>query len=317
MPFPTFLALVLMKIITWNIRGLKGSLSKQNEIRRMIQVNHPHLVFLQETKMSMEDMDSIASKTWPAGKVVSLSSQGTSGGIACLWDPKEVVIHHMVGSWGILAVAIQSRHSNQIMLCITVYAPTTLEEKRRQWKNITHIISHFPEAWILIGGDFNTILSLNEKMGGNRNLDKSTDLMNEYISNLHLVDIQPDNGLMTWSNRRKGLACIMERLDRFLLSEDFLIHGHIPKVKTLNNAGSDHWPVMVEMWKTNVSLSPFRFQLMWLRDSSFRPRVQQWWKEGKPRHGTKMFCFAKRLHYIKSKIKTWNWKEFGDVHKKK
>jgi len=69
-----------------------------------------------------------------------------------------------------------------------------------------------------MGGDFNSILSLEEKRGGLARLGPSSELLRQNIDLLHLSDVKPLNGLFTWNNQRVGNDVISERLDRFLVS---------------------------------------------------------------------------------------------------
>jgi hypothetical protein len=49
------------------------------------------------------------------------------------------------------------------------------------------------QRWI-IGGDFNIIISLDEKRGGVRILDKDSENFQNLIEDLHLIDIEAQNG---------------------------------------------------------------------------------------------------------------------------
>jgi endonuclease/exonuclease/phosphatase family metal-dependent hydrolase len=55
-PLPT--PLVIMKIISWNIRGLNGR-SKKKMLRDLILAEKPDIVLLQETKCTSEDIDRL------------------------------------------------------------------------------------------------------------------------------------------------------------------------------------------------------------------------------------------------------------------
>jgi hypothetical protein len=57
-----------------------------------------------------------------------------------------------------------------------------------------------PQNWIL-GGDFNIILTLEEKRGGTRRLDQDSGKLRDIIEDLHLIDIETQNGTFTWSNK--------------------------------------------------------------------------------------------------------------------
>jgi len=55
-PLPT--PLVIMNIISWNIRGLNGR-SKQKMLRDLILAEKPDIVLLQETKCTSEDIERL------------------------------------------------------------------------------------------------------------------------------------------------------------------------------------------------------------------------------------------------------------------
>ena len=74
------------------------------------------------------------------------------------------------------------------------------------------------QKWIL-GGDFNMILSLEEKTGGTKKLEQDNGKFKTLIDHLKLVDIENSNGTFTWLNRRSGAQHIACRLDHFLVLE--------------------------------------------------------------------------------------------------
>ena len=67
-------------------------------------------------------------------------------------------------------------------------------------------------------GDFNVVISLEEKRGGLAKLDQLSNLFRDMISSLFLIDVKPNNGVFTWNNRRCGDKAISKRLDRLLVS---------------------------------------------------------------------------------------------------
>ena len=65
---------------------------------------------------------------------------------------------------------------------------------------------------------------------------------------------------------------------------------------------------------TRVLQKPyFRFELMWLQDSSLYDLVSDWWKKGRPAYGTSMYIFAKLLQYVKFELKRWNQFYYGNL----
>lgn len=74
---------------------------------------------------------------------------------------------------------------------------------------------------IILGGEFNAILHADDKIGGLGRMGQVKQDFANLIINGGLTDIVPSNGKYTWMNRRTGLSNIAERLDRFLISDDW------------------------------------------------------------------------------------------------
>lgn len=117
--------------------------------------------------------------------------------------------------------------------------------------------------WI-IAGDFNAILSLDEKRGETFHLDPCSDPMRDNVASMNLVDIKPLNGVFPWDNRT-GDAAISERLDRFFMSSFWVGDRWMSSSKILYWWGSDYWPIKLSTYLARSSKRQyFKFQLMWL-----------------------------------------------------
>lgn len=78
------------------------------------------------------------------------------------------------------------------------------------------------EDW-LVGGDFNSILHVDEKMGGNQRQSwELTDFQN-IVQESKLVDLGYVGYPFTWNNKRNGKENVRVRLDRFLASPTWRI----------------------------------------------------------------------------------------------
>jgi exonuclease III len=64
-----------MNLISWNIRGLNGSI-KQRLLRDRIIVEQPNILFLQETKCVGEETNQILSRCWKQGKMMHIDEIG-------------------------------------------------------------------------------------------------------------------------------------------------------------------------------------------------------------------------------------------------
>ena len=58
-----------MIILSWNVRGL-NNIPRQKVVRRLRDSQSPYVIFIQETKLSIDELDSCGPKLWPivAGK---------------------------------------------------------------------------------------------------------------------------------------------------------------------------------------------------------------------------------------------------------
>ena len=72
-----------MKLISWNIRGC-SNLRKWKTLNMKIKHENPNILFLQETKCSLEGLEKIRDKIWKGGHLMALDAAGQSGGEAIL-----------------------------------------------------------------------------------------------------------------------------------------------------------------------------------------------------------------------------------------
>lgn len=127
-----------------------------------------------------------------------------------------------------------------------------------------------------------------------------------------------DNGIFTWNNKRAGTQQIASRLDRFLLSDNFVHLGGDISSSILPLAGSDHWSISLQ-WK-NPEISnrkAFKFETFWLTHPDFNTVVKDAWERFIPNGGLLMYQFQQRLKHIKKKIKIWNLTTFGNIFQEK
>jgi hypothetical protein len=154
-----------------------------------------------------------------------------------------------------------------------------------------------------LGGDFNMILTLEEKRGGKKRLEKDSAKFQEVLDLHKLIEIENGNATFTSTNKRTGPQQISCRLDRFLLSETLLLEGPLIESTILPKPGSDHWPV--QLWVNTTAspkLKPFKFKFFWLSDTNFQTLEKLWWDTTEIQQGTKMYCFQQNLRYFKKKV---------------
>jgi len=278
----------------------------------------PAIIFLQETKCSSEEIDHYGPQAWRGCSVVAVDAQGASGGLAILWDPRQVKLSNFLATRRSISADFQIIGAGGLGYLTNVYGPNAPGDKPEflnylEW--IYHTIQTKP--WI-VGGDFNMIKSLTEKRGGRTSADPIQQVFLDFINRCRLVDVETVNGWFTWNNHRKGGHSIASRLDRFLISETFLTSSGDINTTVLPSAGSDHWPVCLK-WGLGgrQGRKPFRFESFWLTHPDIRQLIGSWWKETEDPMDRSMYKFQQRLKTIKMKLKEWNREHFGNIFQEK
>lgn len=165
----------------------------------------------------------------------------------------------------------------------------------------------------LVGGDFNTILKIEEKKGG-RGVDlHSMQDFRECAMDAGLSEIEYEGDRFTWCNNQQGSNRLWERLDRIFRNGEAFVSLPALKCSHLNRISSDHSPLLLTVAKQHKHKSRFIFQKMWLENPEFHLVVQQVWQARVV--GTPSFRIAEKLRWLQRKLKSWNWEVFGDIRK--
>ena len=177
----------------------------------------PQLVFLCETKLKTIHMNNVGMKLKLKNYFV-VSSNEKSGGLSMLWD-SDIKVNITSFSSHHIDAEVETEDRKQ-MRCTGVYGHPETSKKKHTWTLLRRLTGLSSSSWLCFG-DFNEILHLEEKMGGN---DRETDMISEFrkvVQECNMKDLGCSCYLFTWSNKRFGPQFVEERLDRFLCSIDW------------------------------------------------------------------------------------------------
>lgn len=134
----------------------------------------------------------------------------------------------------------------------------------------------------MVLGDFNEILLAEEKQG---DLDKpECQMLNfrEALGFCSLKDLGFNGFPFIWCNRRPSNHNVWVRLDRGIATVDWILRFPTTRVHQLVCFHSDHKPIFLGLdFEVNWFYRkghPFRFEAMWLEDSSYEKVIQTSWK---------------------------------------
>lgn len=145
---------------------------------------------------------------------------------------------------------------------------------RPRWKELDGIRRRWNGPWC-VGGDWNVVRFPGEKLGGYRT---SSDMQafSDWINTNSLIDLQLNGATFTWSSHQSPPS--MSKIDRFLMSTNWLeLYSDVCQMP-LPKPTSDHCPIMLDSGCERSGPTPFRFEMMWLDEQQFLALIEDWWK---------------------------------------
>ena len=141
---------------------------------------------------------------------------------------------------GTITASFQVIGSNLEGDITNVYGPQYQQEKDKLMQRLELIRTLVSTRNWILGGDFNMILTLEEKSGGLKRLDQDSTKFIHLIYRLNLINIETINGSFKWTKKREGVQHIANILDCFLISENIMLEGPLIEAKIFPRTSSDH-----------------------------------------------------------------------------
>lgn len=263
-----------MKLIAWNCRGM-GRGAAVRFLRSLVRSQRPDLLFLCETKIKAPILQvKLLRLGFPSLCQVPLV--GTKGGLVVAWKESVEVEPINLGRFQITCL-VYSDPPHQPWMLSCIHGPSSWANKPGFWHNLQVIGNSFAGPWMLMG-DFNAILSQQDKRGGRPFASSSTDPFFSFVHSFGLVDLGYEGNPFTWNNKRAGAANIKERLDRSFANQCWVHLFPNAQVTHLPATVSDHNPVILSTKGNYDHLpKPFKFEAFWTRDPSSHQVVAEVW----------------------------------------
>jgi hypothetical protein len=300
-----------MIVCSLNVRGLGGGV-KRRYIKNLIHSEQVDFMALQETKVEVIS-DSLCCGLWGGRDCdwVFLPSVGNSGGILSMWRKANSTLLFSFSDEGFVGVCLEWGVLKKVCFVVNVYAKCDINAKQRLWTNLLMSKRGFGDgAWCVVG-DFNAVRAREERVGASSPSSYSLERreFDGFIGNLKLEDLYPVGGRFTWFHSN-GVA--MSRLDRMLVSEEWLNLWGIQILRILPRVVSDHCPLILKSCIVESRPKPFRFCNHWLLHKDFKELVEGAWGamnvEGWMGHVLK-----EKLKLLKTPIRDWNRVVYGKM----
>ncbi|XP_020672039.1 uncharacterized protein LOC110092031 [Dendrobium catenatum] len=281
----------MTSISFWNCRGARKSKASLCP-REFIRDHGEFFLGLIETKLTIIDSKLIKVMFVEGWDFFYVPSKGLSGGILLIWKQGmasykvvEASTQFVVGDLDVL--------NKGTWRVATIYGSKDVYKRRLLWDGIDHLM--VKDIPMIIGGDFNCLLSKEEKKGGRKFFfSMGTKEMKSFISCNDLHEVSCVGPKFTWCNNKKGAERILEKL----------MERHLGRI------ASDHSPILLNLLNFSSSARKvIRFKEVWTSILSSTAIVRESWRrkaQGDPAQvlNQKMKRTLRNLHYwSKAKFK--------------
>ncbi|XP_074374632.1 uncharacterized protein LOC141715043 [Apium graveolens] len=263
-----------MSILSWNCHGL-GTPWAFQFLKEIVLQKKPDFVFLCEILYKQLTVERLQSAIGFEGNFV-VETQGHSGGVALLWRYKDEVALSSYNK-NHIDVTVNSKDGEKFRLT-GVYGEPDRRKRQEIWELIRALAVNNSLPWCLIG-DMNNVVSQSDKQGGRPYPQTLIQGFQGVLEDCNLVDMDLVGYPFTWERGAGTADWIEVRLDRAIVSVNFMHMFAEAKLINLEVSTSDHCPILLELHKANVlvPMKRFRFENAWLREPMCQKIVEEVW----------------------------------------
>ncbi|KAL0410924.1 UNVERIFIED_CONTAM: hypothetical protein Slati_3682100 [Sesamum latifolium] len=223
------------------IQGL-GSTWTVRVLNELIRLHNPALVFLSETKCKKRKCEILKEKFNLFG--INVDSQGKGGGLMLLWRKDiNLVVHSFSHSH--IDAGISNEEGTNGWRFTGLYGHPEAAKRTETWSLLQKLRDFSSRPW-LCAGDFNEILSMDEKTGA-PHPRRQIEEFRSCIADCQIMDLGCCGAKFTWCNRREAPNTVRVRLDRACASMSWQAMFPHTRVTTEAARGSDHNPLIINL----------------------------------------------------------------------
>ena len=254
--------IVTLKITSLNVRGLRDD-AKRREVFNWLRAKRPSICMLQEVHC-IEKTNHLWKAEW-GYQAYFTSFESNKAGVCILFNNNfNLQLQRLYTDPAGRFIICDLKANEKLLTLANIYAPN--EDKPSFFQNFYDHLLNFKCEDIIIGGDFNLVLNIeNDKKGGiAKTHQNSLKTVQEISENLDLLDVwrihNPDDKRYTWRQRQPKVYC---RLDFFLISQSVI--GDVTNTDIVPGYKTDHSMITLDLslhansrgpglWKLNTSL---------------------------------------------------------------
>jgi len=222
------------------------------------------MICIQETKKEAIDK-SLCQTLWGNADVTweMQPANNSAGDILCMWSEIEFRLQNKVIGNGFIFLEGEWIKEAQQVSIVTIYSPCDIHIKIILWDTLRQLKDSSQEGLWCVLGDFNSIRDPAERFGTCERIsgDNNIKQFNDWIDDLEVLEIPCLGRQFTWF-RPNGAP--RSRLDRFLVSPEWLDRWPGSLQLTLPRKFLDHCPILLRAKTVDWGPKPFRILDSWL-----------------------------------------------------
>lgn len=300
-----------MKLLSWNVRGL-GDPRTVREVGKIAHTFSPKVLLLIETRRSAVEMDRLRVK-WGFDNCFAVDSIGRGGGLAVLWNND---FHSEVRSYSKNYIDMMVEDDSGNWRITLFYGHPETSKRNETWSLLKGLNKQVDLPWICMG-DFNEILSDEDKRGGAMRPERQLTAFRETVVECDFHELQVMGPIFTWS-RSKGDDLTEIRLDRAMANSSWCERFNRALEEHVVNGRSDHLPIVVHVKgckskREKKRKRQFRFENMWCSVEGCKITIDSVWNSDTSEDASKV---TEKIKRCGEALSAWNRNNFGNVNTK-
>ncbi|CAA0823185.1 Unknown protein, partial [Striga hermonthica] len=281
--------------------GLGGP-STVSQIKDSRRVHHPNVIFLSETKKSLKFTSTVCKKLGFGSRWHLERPSGTKGGLLVMWD-LETEVKQIISNDLCIQMELRGEGFSSGVWMIFVYMNSDKAIRRRQWEFLIDKKMNWGTCW-MIAGDWNDIISNEEKRGGLRRLESSFSEFRQFIEEMEMLEVDQQGSFFTWGNNRASDGYVEERLDKVFSSWDWMTNFPNMKVSNFYRSASDHNVILINTdTEVGKRRKRFLFDKAWVKMEGVTEAVKEGWQVEV--EGSFMFQVHQEIKQTRMALLSW------------